>query len=216
MANGKTYKRQYDLQPAQSAKAAGLRYVSDGALPGLSRRRAGAAFRYIAPGGNVVRERATLKRIGGTTFALTLEAVFFQSNQEKCMNTRLLGAAVAAALLGLSTASFGQASGQDTPREAGTAKASPGSAESGATGSTGGSAATGSATTGSTVTTSCDTLTGSAKARCLRDQSSSSGSSSSAPAGSVTKLPDQSGPGTSDKTEPRGKAGVGTSSAGSN
>jgi hypothetical protein len=29
-------------------------------------------------------------------------------------------------------------------------------------------------------------------------------------------VPDQSGPGTNDKTEPRGKAGVGTSSAGSN
>lgn len=131
------------------------------------------------------------------------------------MNMKLLGAAVAAALMGLSTVSFGQASGQDTPREAGAAKSSPGSAESGATGSTSGSATTGSATTGATVTTDCSTLTGAAKRRCERDHSATSGSSS-APAGSVTKVPDQSGPGTNDKTEPRGKAGVGTSSAGSN
>jgi DNA topoisomerase-1 len=60
--NGKTYKRRYDL-PAQSAKAAGLRYVSDAVLPGISRRRAGAAFRYIAPGGSTLRDRATLARI---------------------------------------------------------------------------------------------------------------------------------------------------------
>jgi len=128
------------------------------------------------------------------------------------MNMKLLGAAVAAALLGLSTASFGQASSQDTPREAGAAKAGPGSATSGATtGST-----SGSATTGATVTTDCDSLTGAAKTRCLREQGSSSGSST-APAGGVTKQPDQSGPGTSDKTSPKNPnaPGVGTSSAGS-
>jgi len=52
----------------QSAAAAGLRYVSDTA-PGIKRvPRAGAthpgpAFRYVAPGGTGVRERATLARI---------------------------------------------------------------------------------------------------------------------------------------------------------
>ena len=76
MANGKTYKRRYDLQPAQSAKAAGLRYVSDAALPGISRRRAGTAFRYIAPGGSVVRERATLKRIGALAIPPAWETVW--------------------------------------------------------------------------------------------------------------------------------------------
>src|SRR5258706_2130130 len=93
------------------------------------------------------------------------------------MNMKLLGAAVAAALLGLSPVAFGQASssasGQDTPREAAAGKAGPGSAESGATGST-----SGSATSGSAVTTKCDTLTGSAKSRRLREQGASSGSSS--------------------------------------
>jgi DNA topoisomerase-1 len=52
------------LQPAQSAKAAGLRHVSDAALPGLSRQRSGAAaFRYRTPDGSAVRDRATLARI---------------------------------------------------------------------------------------------------------------------------------------------------------
>ena len=143
------------------------------------------------------------------------------------MKMKLLGAAVTAALLGLSTASFGQASGgtsgasgpsgQDTPREAGAAKSGPGSAASGAaTGSASDSATSGSSTSGSTVTTNCDSLSGAAKTRCLREQGSSSGSSS-APAGTVTKQPGQSGPGTSDKTDPKNPAapGVGTSSAGS-
>jgi len=53
-----------------------LRYVSDGALPGISRRRAGPAFRYIAPGGHVVREPATLKRIGALAIPPAWEAVW--------------------------------------------------------------------------------------------------------------------------------------------
>jgi DNA topoisomerase I len=40
-----------------------LRYVSDAVLPGISRRRAGAAFRYRAADGSALRERATLARI---------------------------------------------------------------------------------------------------------------------------------------------------------
>lgn len=143
------------------------------------------------------------------------------------MNMKLLGAAVAAALLGISTASFGQAggsaggsggssaSGQDTPREAAAAKSGPGSNSGNASGAvTSGStdSATGNATTGASTTADCSTLTGAAKRRCERDHSSSSGSSSVP----VTKVPAQSGPGTNDRTEPRGKPGVGTSSAGSN
>jgi DNA topoisomerase I len=56
------------LQPVQSAAAAGLRYVSD-AAPGIKRvprpgaTHPGRAFRYVAPGGTGVRERATLARI---------------------------------------------------------------------------------------------------------------------------------------------------------
>ena len=51
--NGKSY---------SAAKAARLRYVSD-ALPGIARRRAGRAFRYVAPEGSDVRDEATLARI---------------------------------------------------------------------------------------------------------------------------------------------------------
>jgi DNA topoisomerase-1 len=48
--------------PAESARAAGLRYVSD-ADPGIGRRRAGDTFRYISPDGTSVTDRATLARI---------------------------------------------------------------------------------------------------------------------------------------------------------
>jgi len=37
--------------------------VSDALVPGISRRRAGAEFRYTAPGGSAVRDPATLERI---------------------------------------------------------------------------------------------------------------------------------------------------------
>src|SRR4051812_46334109 len=46
----------------ESAKAAGLRYVSD-ASPGISRRRAGSGFTYVGPSGKVVRDAETLVRI---------------------------------------------------------------------------------------------------------------------------------------------------------
>jgi DNA topoisomerase-1 len=64
------------LQPAQSAKAAGLRYVSDAALPGILRRRAGTAFRYVTPGGSVVRDRATLRRIRALAIPPAWETVW--------------------------------------------------------------------------------------------------------------------------------------------
>ena len=44
-----------------SAKAAGLRYVTD-AMPGIRRRRAGRGFSYRDPDGAVVRERARIRR----------------------------------------------------------------------------------------------------------------------------------------------------------
>jgi len=50
------------LEPAESARAAGLRYVSD-ATPGIRRRRAGQAFRYLKPDGRALTDRATLARI---------------------------------------------------------------------------------------------------------------------------------------------------------
>jgi DNA topoisomerase-1 len=48
--------------PKESAKEAGLRYVSD-ARPGLTRKRSGKGFRYLDAEGKPVRDAATLKRI---------------------------------------------------------------------------------------------------------------------------------------------------------
>jgi DNA topoisomerase-1 len=59
--NGKSYTRPSAL-PAQSARAAGLRYVSD-ATPGIGRRPAAQGFRYVAAGGTALRDKATLARI---------------------------------------------------------------------------------------------------------------------------------------------------------
>jgi DNA topoisomerase-1 len=50
------------LEPAESARAAGLRYVSNGD-PGIRRRRAGDGFRYLRPDGRAVTDKATLARI---------------------------------------------------------------------------------------------------------------------------------------------------------
>jgi Topoisomerase IB len=44
-----------------SAEAAGLRYVTD-AMPGIRRKRHGRGFSYIDPDGNVIRERAQIRR----------------------------------------------------------------------------------------------------------------------------------------------------------
>lgn len=50
------------VDPLASAKAAGLRYVTDEG-PGIRRRRAGKGFAYIGPDGKPVRDRETLDRI---------------------------------------------------------------------------------------------------------------------------------------------------------
>jgi DNA topoisomerase I len=62
MRNGKSYKLLPLLQPERSARAAGLRYVSD-ASPGLARRPSGSGFRYHRPDGAALRDRETLIRI---------------------------------------------------------------------------------------------------------------------------------------------------------
>lgn len=51
-----------DQPEMQSARDAGLRYVTD-AAPGIARRRHGSGFCYRAPDGRDVRDRATLARI---------------------------------------------------------------------------------------------------------------------------------------------------------
>ena len=48
--------------PVESAKAAGLRYVSD-RQPGIKRFKSGTGFRYIDADGKVVRDKETLARI---------------------------------------------------------------------------------------------------------------------------------------------------------
>ena len=44
-----------------SAKAAGLRYVTD-AMPGITRKRRGKGFAYLSPSGRTVREREAIQR----------------------------------------------------------------------------------------------------------------------------------------------------------
>ncbi|MHB8645508.1 MAG: DNA topoisomerase IB [Thermomicrobiales bacterium] len=48
--------------PVVSARAAGLRHVSD-ARPGIRRKRAGKGFSYRAPDGTLIRDTGTLRRI---------------------------------------------------------------------------------------------------------------------------------------------------------
>jgi DNA topoisomerase-1 len=48
--------------PIESAKVAGLRYVSD-EMPGIRRKRAGKNFTYVTPDGQTVRDEKTLARI---------------------------------------------------------------------------------------------------------------------------------------------------------
>src|SRR4051812_14680459 len=60
-SNGSSYKGQAHL-PAESARAAGLGYVSD-ASAGIERRRAGSTFRYVRRDGSAVRDAQTLARI---------------------------------------------------------------------------------------------------------------------------------------------------------
>ena len=60
--NGNTHHRLPLLHPADSARAAGLRYICD-ATPGIRRRRAGSAFRYVNPDGRPLRDRDALARI---------------------------------------------------------------------------------------------------------------------------------------------------------
>src|SRR5438132_2585333 len=50
------------VEPAASARAAGLRYVSDES-PGIRRRRAGKGFAYLDSDGRTVRDLETIRRI---------------------------------------------------------------------------------------------------------------------------------------------------------
>jgi DNA topoisomerase-1 len=73
LKSGNSYKGLPDL-PAASAKAAGLRYVSD-AVPGIRRLRCGPAFRYVHADGRPVRDRDTLSRIRALAIPPAWQAV---------------------------------------------------------------------------------------------------------------------------------------------
>lgn len=51
-----------EMTPVESAKAAGLRYVTD-AKPGIRRKRVGKHFSYIGPDGRPIRDEKKLQRI---------------------------------------------------------------------------------------------------------------------------------------------------------
>jgi DNA topoisomerase-1 len=50
------------MEPAEAARAASLRYVTDG-KPGMTRHRAGSGFTYRAPDGNLINDRVEIERI---------------------------------------------------------------------------------------------------------------------------------------------------------
>lgn len=50
------------IDPEESAKAAGLRYISDD-MPGIRRRKHGKSFRYVDAKGGAVKDARTLERI---------------------------------------------------------------------------------------------------------------------------------------------------------
>src|SRR5262245_578643 len=60
--NGSAHTSDPSANAKEAAKAAGLRYVSDGA-PGIRRRRAGKGFCYIDADGKPLRDKAILGRI---------------------------------------------------------------------------------------------------------------------------------------------------------
>src|SRR5688500_5382246 len=51
-----------EMDPVDSAKQAGLRYVADDS-PGITRRKAGKAFKCVSPDGKPVKDADTLARI---------------------------------------------------------------------------------------------------------------------------------------------------------
>jgi DNA topoisomerase-1 len=64
-----------DDEAVASARAAGLRYIRDDA-PGITRHRQGDSWQYRGPSGAVIRDKATLARIGALAFPPAYEDVW--------------------------------------------------------------------------------------------------------------------------------------------
>lgn len=63
------------VEPVESARAAGLRYVTD-ERPGITRRRRGKNFAYLAANGSVIRDKETLSRIKSLVIPPAWETVW--------------------------------------------------------------------------------------------------------------------------------------------
>ena len=67
--------------PVESAKAAGLRYVSD-TKPGIRRKRQGKGFRYVGPDGNPMRDPGIMERIKSLAIPPAWTNVWICSNPD--------------------------------------------------------------------------------------------------------------------------------------
>src|SRR5215204_5168596 len=67
--------------PVESAKEAGLRYVSD-SRPGITRNKAGKGFRYIGPDGQTVKDEETLGRIKSRAIPPAWTEVWISPNEK--------------------------------------------------------------------------------------------------------------------------------------
>ncbi|MGA9243878.1 MAG: DNA topoisomerase IB [Silvibacterium sp.] len=73
------HKPEIVIDPVESAKYAGLCYVSD-AKPGITRKRAGRGFRYLEPDGSLLRDHDTLARIKSLVIPPAWKDVWICSN----------------------------------------------------------------------------------------------------------------------------------------
>jgi DNA topoisomerase-1 len=72
-------KLQLVTDPLEAAAVVGLRYVSDDA-PGIRRLRSGKGFKYVRPGGQLVRDPATLQRIRALVIPPAWEEVWISAH----------------------------------------------------------------------------------------------------------------------------------------
>jgi hypothetical protein len=116
------------------------------------------------------------------------------------MNVKVLGAAVTAALLGLSTAAFGQAGASGSPAPAGGSTVHPTVPSTPKTDSATAGTGTQPSTAGASASdrrdlARCDTMTGMERERCLRDShGAATGPGNPTQPDSVNRLPQRTDP----------------------